>query len=64
MNCVVAPALMVAVVGETETAVTFGFGAGDPQPVTDIRAIGSAREMSLAQLGNEFMLALRRYLSF
>jgi hypothetical protein len=54
---------MLAVVGETETAVTVGggVGVGDPQLVTDIKAIGRARAMSLAQLRNEFMLALRKY---
>jgi hypothetical protein len=60
VNCWVAPAAMLAVVGETETAVTVGAGVvvGDPQPVTDIKAIGSARETSLTQHRNKFMLAL------
>jgi hypothetical protein len=48
---------MLAVMGETETAVTVvsGVGIEDPQPVTNIKAIGSAREMTLAQLRGTFM---------
>jgi len=62
-NCWDAPEAMLAVVGETETAVTVvsGVGIEDPQPVTNIKAIGTAREMSLTQLRGTFMLALRRY---
>jgi hypothetical protein len=33
---------------------------GDPQPATDIKAIGRAREMSLTQRCNEFMLAFMK----
>jgi hypothetical protein len=36
-------------------------GAGDPQPVIDIKATARAKEMSLTRQRNEFMLALRRY---
>jgi hypothetical protein len=37
--------------------------AGDPQPVIDIKAIGRARQESLAKLRNKFMLTLRSYRS-
>lgn len=62
VNCWFAPAAMLVVAGETETPVTVGagFGVGDPQPITDIKAKGRAREESFTKLRSEFILALRR----
>jgi hypothetical protein len=48
VNCWVAPAAMLAVVCETETAVTVGAGVvvGDPHPATTIKATSRVREVN------------------